>query len=224
VILSARNKFIFIHVPKVAGTSVHGALSHLDVFYDVRFADGPARERCAIENGLPAAAAGFTQHTSANNLIRVLGREAYDTYYSFCFVRNPWDVAVSWFHYRLHNADISGHAAAAAAGSFETYVRGVLAAEDGGRWVGLQHPFVIDEQGRVAASFVGRHESLAQDFAAVVARLGLKALSFDHLNQGFHGPWPSLYTPETFAIVGRLVARDAALFGYASDPAAYGIV
>jgi hypothetical protein len=224
VILSPEKKFIFIHVPKAAGTSVHGALSHLDVFHSVRHGDGPARERRAIECGLPAAAAAFTQHTTAKTAIQVLGPEAYGSYYRFCFVRNPWDVAVSWFHYRFYNPQIDGHPEASAAGSFDAYVRRVLAGKDGARFVGLQHPYVTDDAGRLAMTFVGRHESLTEDFAKVVGDLNLEALPLDHLNQSHHAPWVSLYSRETFAIVAALVTRDAELFGYTADPAVYGIV
>ncbi|MCC6912525.1 MAG: sulfotransferase family 2 domain-containing protein [Rhodospirillaceae bacterium] len=224
MILSTEKKFIFIHVPKAAGTSVHGALSHLDIFHGVRRGDAAARETCAAAHDLPAGVAAFTQHTTAGAAIQVLGREVYESYYTFCFVRNPWDVAVSWFHYRLYNPQIDGHAEAGAAGAFEDYVRKVLAGPDGARRVGLQYPYVTDAEGSLAMTFVGRHESLAGDFAAVTAALDLETLPLDHFNQSYHAPWPSLYTPETFAIVAGLVARDAALFGYTADPAAYGIV
>jgi hypothetical protein len=223
VILSPAKKFIFVHVPKAAGTSIHGALAHYDVFHEVRYRAMAERERAAIENGLPIAAAGFSQHTSVGNAIKVLGRAAFDAYYSFCFVRNPWDVAVSWYHYRSQVPKIDGHAEAAAAGSFDTYVRRVLAGPNGARLVGLQYPYVVDDEGQVAVRFVGRHEALAEDFAAVVATLKLRALLLDHLNVTIHAPWASLYTPETFAIVAGLVTRDAELFGYSSDPDIYGI-
>ncbi len=224
MILSTEKKFIFIHVPKAAGTSVHGALSHLDIFHGLRRGDTAARERRAVECGLPAGAAIFSQHTAAKTVIQVLGREAYASYYTFCFVRNPWDVAVSWFHYRLHNPHIDGHGEANAAGAFDAYVRRVLAGKDGARWVGLQHPYVTDEAGDLVATFIGRHEFLPADFRRAIEVLNLETLPLDHLNQSYHAPWAGLYTPETFGIVASLVERDAALFGYSADPVAYGIV
>lgn len=223
MILSPGKKFIFIHVPKAAGTSIHGALGHYDVFHKDRHRDAAARERRAVQNGLPAAAAAFGQHTSAKAAIEVLGRAAFDSYYSFCFVRNPWDAAVSWFHYRAQVPKVVGHADAAAAGTFETYVRRVLAGRDGPRLVGLQHPYVSDAAGALAVRFVGRYEALAEDFGTVISALQLSPLLLDHLNVSTHAPWPSLYTRETFAIVAELVARDAAMFGYPAEPSAYGI-
>ncbi|MGE4062238.1 MAG: sulfotransferase family 2 domain-containing protein [Rhodospirillaceae bacterium] len=223
MILSTEKKFIFIHVPKAAGTSVHGALGHFDVFHKVRRAEPATRRRHAVANGLPEAAADFRQHTAVRTVIEVLGRAAYDAYYAFTFVRNPWDTAVSWFHYRLQNPQIDGHAEAAAAGTFDTYVHRALAGPEGRRRLEFQHRYVTDDNGALAVRFVGRHETLAADFAAVTAHLGVEPLPLDHFNQSSHAPWASLYTRETFAIVGELVARDAALFGYPADPAVYGI-
>ncbi len=223
MILAPDKRFIFIHVPKAAGTSIHGALSQHDIFFSVAKNDVVTRTRRAGEAGLPPMFLQLGEHASARQLITVMGRETYDGFFSFAFVRNPWDVAVSWFHYRLINPDVAGHAEAEAAGTFPVYVRKVLAKEEGARWVGLQKPFVADADGKLAVSMVGRYESLAADFGAVTQRLGVKALALDHFNQSYHAAWPSLYSRETFAAVGRLVAEDAALFGYSSDPATYGL-
>lgn len=223
MILAPDRRFIFIHVPKAAGTSINGALSMHDAFYGVRAGDAAARAARAEKSGLPPATAALGEHATARQFIAAMGREVFAGYYSFAFVRNPWDVAVSWFHYRLINAAVNGHAEAVAAGTFQTYVKKYLGGPDGARLVGPQHPFVVDETGAVAVSFIGRHESLEQDFGLVTRLLKIATLPLDHFNQSYHPVWPSLYTPETFAIVGGLVSRDAALFGYAQDPAAYGI-
>ena len=82
---------------------------------------------------------------------------------------------------------------------------------------------MVDDADALAVNFIGRYESLAEDFAQVKARLAVDTLELDHFNQSYHAPWPSLYTRSTFEIVGALVAKDAALFGYSADPAAYGI-
>ncbi len=221
MILAPDKRFIFIHVPKAAGTSINSALSMHDAFFGARGLS--AREALAEKAGLPLAAAGLTKHASAKQFIATLGRSTYNAYYCFGFVRNPWDVAVSWFHYRLINAAISGHAEAAAAGTFQKYVVQCLTRSDGHRLVGLQYPYLVDDAGQLAVSFVGRYESLERDFASTIAHLGITTLPLDHFNQSYHAAWPGLYTTETFEIVRALVAVDAQLFGYAADAAAYGI-
>lgn len=223
MILAKDKRFIFIHVPKAAGTSINSALSLHDVFFPVRDQGLAGRRAFAEKSGLPAAAAELGEHAGVKHFVRALGREEYERYYAFAFVRNPWDVAVSWFHYRLINPTVAGHAEAQAAGDFKKYVKRVLAGPEGAQWVGVQHPLVTDDSGAVSVNFIGRYESLAADFAAVKARLEIATLELDHFNQSYHAAWPQLYNPATFAIVAKLVGRDAALFGYPSEASAYGI-
>ena len=223
MILAPQKGFIFIHVPKAAGTSINSALSLHDAFFAVRNRDKAARQRHAVASNLPEATAALDEHASAKHFIAALGREIFDAYYSFAFVRNPWDVAVSWFHYRLINPAIAGHAEAEAAKSFDTYVRRRLTQPDGVKWVGLQHPYVVDDTGQIAVRFVGHYESLQRDFAKVIAHLSVSTLELDHFNQSYHAPWAQLYTRETFEMVRALVEHDAKLFGYPTDPGVYGI-
>ncbi|MSO72509.1 MAG: hypothetical protein EXQ84_02710 [Rhodospirillaceae bacterium] len=182
-----------------------------------------ARQAVAEKAGLPPATAGLTEHASAKQFIATLGRGVFNDYYTFGFVRNPWDVAVSWFHYRLINPTIAGHAEAAAAGTFQKYVLQCLTQPDSQRLAGLQYPYLVDDAGQLAVSFIGRYVSLERDFATTIARLGISTLPLDHFNQSYHAAWPGLYTTETFGIVRALVAADAQLFGYSADPATYGI-
>ena len=141
MILAPDSRFIFIHVPKSAGTSINAALSMHDVLFPVRGQDRAARARRAEDVGLPETAADLGEHSAAKQFIRVLGRDEYDGYYSLGFVRNPWDVAVSWFHYGLITLNVTGYDEAQAAGSFEAYVHSYLKGADGTRHAGLQPPF-----------------------------------------------------------------------------------
>ena len=122
MILAPEKRFIFIRVPKAAGTSINAALSLHDAFYPVRGASPDARRAHAEKEKLPSATAELGEHAAAKHFIAALGCETYDGYYSFAFVRNPWDVEVSWFHYRLINPQVAGHKQAEAAGTFDTYV------------------------------------------------------------------------------------------------------
>jgi hypothetical protein len=47
MILAKDKRFIFIHVPKAAGTSINSALSLHDVFFPVRGGDAAARAKHA---------------------------------------------------------------------------------------------------------------------------------------------------------------------------------
>jgi hypothetical protein len=223
MIFSTTQRFIFIHVPKAAGTSINAALSPHDVFHPVRTADAATKRAFAQTAGVPPALVDLGTHGSAAQVIALIGADVFAGYFSFAFVRNPWDVAVSWFHYRLINPHVPGHKEAAACDTFARYIDRHIAAPGGEHLVGLQHPFVTNTDGALALNFIGRYESFDADYAAVMQRLNVQTLELDRLNQSYHAPWAQLYTRDTFAMIGKLVAKDASLFGYATDPDAYGI-
>ncbi len=223
MIFSTSQRFIFIHVPKAAGTSINAALSPHDVLFPVRSSDAAQRRAFAEAAGVPAALADIGTHASAAQLIDLIGAEDFAGYFSFAFVRNPWDVAVSWFHYRLINPHIAGHKEAASCDTFARYVDRHLSGPEGPRLAGPQHPYVTNPAGDVALNFIARYENFDADYASILQRLNVKTLELDRLNQSYHAPWAQLYTRETFALVGKLVEKDATLFGYANDPDTYGI-
>ena len=127
------------------------------------------------------------------------------------------------FRSRLINPHIDGHKDAAACETFARHVERHLAGPNGPRLAGPQHPYVTRKTGELAVSFIGRYETFDADYAAVLQRLNVPTLELDRLNQSYHAPWAQLYSRDTFALVGKLVEKDAGLFGYPNDPAAYGI-
>lgn len=76
MIVSQRYKFIFVHNPKVAGTSITDALSHFNDFDDI--AD--------------------SKHETINQFFQRCNVHS-TSYYVFGFVRNPWDRLSSFYHY-----------------------------------------------------------------------------------------------------------------------------
>ena len=188
-----RHQAIFIHIPKTAGSSVAHALDH---------------------KGYHATAQQY----------RHFNRRKFAAYYKFSFVRNPWDRLVSTFHYLkadklpINRPFVQKHLSAY--DDFDSFIRGWLTPE--AIWIDVhfypQHHFLQDEDGNMLADFVGRVESLEQDFATVTAHLGIDAdLPWD--NRSERGPYADYYTPETAALVADIYQKDIDLFGYRFDPA-----
>ena len=68
--ISYSSKFIFIHVPKNAGTSIHKSV------------------------GLDKSI-----HVTLKQYIKLLGKEQYESMFSFAFVRNPFSRFISLYNY-----------------------------------------------------------------------------------------------------------------------------
>ncbi len=147
-------------------------------------------------------------------------------WFSFAFVRNPWDRFVSLYHYfagmtprhRWYgpNARIVAHVKKC--GSFAEFCRRFPA------WPLRNHfhfwpqcRWIADAGGKPRVDFVGRFERLQHDFAGVCARLGLREQELPRLNGSRHGPYRDYYDDQTRAIVANLARSDIEAFGYTFD-------
>jgi len=195
MIVSDRARCIFVHIQKTAGASIEAALQAHD----------------------PAAGSGLhagRRHMLAREIRDVVPRDAWDAYFKFAFVRNPWDRLVSWYHMCMQVTEdnafsrfVKQHAP-----TFEAFLT-TAAAGPGARTTRDQVDYVSDEQGTVIVDFVGRYESVATDFAHVCRQLGVAA-PLPHVNTSAHRDYREYYTAATREIVARRFARDIERFGY----------
>jgi hypothetical protein len=188
-----QHKCIFIHIPKAAGTSIARTL----------FGQGSRH--------VP-----WFEYQKAN-------QRKFARYFKFTFVRNPWDRLVSSYLF-LRNGGLSDADAKWAAenlngySDFGQFVRGWVTEENVWTWVHFkpQHHFICDSGGRVRVDFVGRFESIEDDFAYISARMNCPR-QLAKVNVGDRRHYTSYYDDETREIVRRAYARDIHLFEYSFE-------
>lgn len=219
MILSTSHNFVFVHVPKTAGTALMTALAP--------YAANPRRTLWrSVMRRLPLREAPgrayLRKHDPAARIIAKLGREVYDGFHSFAVVRNPFDHAVSHFEF-MKQFRIASVADRIAAMSFEQYLdyRAKRPFWNDTFFARLpdQSFFLLDASDRVAVNRIMRFESLDADFAALKADLGLQGAELRHVNKTRsktdQRPFQAYYDPTTEDMVRSIYARDFALLGYA---------
>jgi hypothetical protein len=213
VIVSHAHRFVFLKTRKTAGTSVEIALSTVcgpdDVITPVTEAD----ERLRAEYGgrppqhyeSPPLPRKAFNHMPASMVRQLVGREAWDAYYSFSIERNPWDAVVSLFHWR-HRDD-------PAPPSFADFVREPVVAE-----LATKNFRGYRINGELAVDRVLRHESLADDLGEVWAHLGLPGEPRLPRAKGGSRPrgpsYATYYDDASREHVAELFAAAIADFGY----------
>jgi hypothetical protein len=151
----------------------------------------------------------------------------YRDYWSFAFVRNPWDRLVSCYAEKIRDGDAENFVNGVskillpfgtfkAGMSFENFARAVVEIPDREAEPHFmsQHRFVVGKSGQLIVDFVGRFERLAADFAVVRRRIS-RPIELPHLLSSARGSYPSYYDATLAEIVGERYSDDAALFGYA---------
>lgn len=217
MLISHRHRFAFIHVPKTAGSSVAFALwAHADRVDGFWMNRALARVGIHVNHYAPYRLKKFRTHTSAAILQRQLPADVFADLYKFTFVRNPWDLLVSSYHYLLTKPGHHRRRHAARLPSFADY-----AAYEIRRGKMSQSAMLTDRHGRLLVDFVGRFESLATDFATVCRVLRLDA-TLPRANATLHRDYRSYYDDRLAEAVGRFFAADVDRFGYAFDDARGG--
>ena len=183
---------IFIHIPKTAGTSVAQALY------------GGSRH-------VP-----YFEYERAN-------RRKFRLFFKFAFVRNPWDRIVSTYFFlkgggvnEMDRRFASEHLAAY--DNFAAFVEGWLTRENIWSYVHFkpQYYFICDPRLRLRVNFVGRTETIAEDFRYVCQRLAIEA-ELGWANRSGHRRYREYYNDELRKRVAEVYAEDIALFDYEFD-------
>ncbi|QXD16175.1 sulfotransferase family protein [Rhodocaloribacter litoris] len=181
--------YLFIHIPKTGGRSIETALG------------------CLYE------------HKTALQKRREVGFDVWSAKFTFTFVRNPWDKAVSHYAYLkktgqdfLEEDNID----------FRSWVRLVFV-DRNPRYISKplhfapQTEWIMDLEGKQLVDYVGRFERFEADFAEVCRRIGVER-QLPHQNSSHRRKdYRTYYDDETAQIIADVYASDLSYFGYSFD-------
>lgn len=210
MLISDQKNFIFVHVQKTAGTSLQKVLrAHAP---DVRLWLG--------------------RHGHALTGAEEIGRGRWEKYFSFGFVRNPWDRLVS--HYSMIRdriAELTPEQREEArpfkielwnyvlhfSQDFDSFLdncTGLIWDRDCYKsFMFNQIDYLADADGNLLVDFVGRFENFEADANHALQRIGIDA-QVPRLNVSKRGGYRDYYTARTRDLVACRFARDIAAFGY----------
>lgn len=201
VCYSSSLKYVFIHIPKCAGSSIHVALRKL-------------HERAS----LPIDPRRYHKHAKAVDVRRVLGKTWIDCF-KFSFVRNPWDLMVSSYHWWLEYAGqfhaLAEQAAAVRSlGSFERFVGSPSGSDMLNEQHGRDLLDWLEDDTDIIVDFVGRYENLDPDWRHICEALKVDVVPLTRENRVERADYRSFYNDRSRAVVADRFARTIAHFGY----------
>lgn len=166
---------IFVHIPKAAGQSVE--MYFMNRLNLNRENEAHREQMLLHDNNDPARGTQKLSHLSATEYVSCghISQQNFDRYYKFSFVRNPWSRLVSEYRYR----NFLSHK------SFKDFVMNKLPKpgwDDKYRHVMPQTEMLYDDNGHLLVDFVGKFETLQQDFDQVCEQLGFAESGLPHIN------------------------------------------
>ena len=205
MIASHAHRFVFVKTRKTAGTSLEIALSRHCGPDDIVTRISPADEELrAAAGGVPPqnddTDPSSYAHMGARRVIKVIGRETWDDYFTFAVERNPFDVVASSWRYSTRKPSFTK--------TFAEFVRTPRRLDR----------LALNERlyrmgGQVVVDRVYRYEELPAAVADLSQRLGLD-LDLPHAKQGSGPHYRELYGPGDAEIVAQRFARTIREFGY----------
>ena len=147
-------------------------------------------------------------HIGAVDIREALTGEVYDEFYKFAFVRNPWDWNVSLYFHLLKYELAPDHHLVSKMSGFPEYLEWSMS-----RKYRQQKDFIVDSNNSLLLDFLGRYESITEDFNHVCKTLGMNK-TLPQLNVTSHADYRSYYDQHTREIIARHFAGDIELFKY----------
>jgi hypothetical protein len=246
MLVSDQYRFIFVHIPKVAGTSIQQGLresiynnwelgnweiewflrrinSYLIPLSKNKICLGnplynethnslknPLYNKPINEN-LPEKA-----HAKAIEIRAMLGAEKYDNYFKFAFVRNPWSLVLSMYRYGNRKKQPTNNPSLKTARklTFEEYVESFIARHP---TLQLQKAWVTNESGNISVDYIGKFETLQEDYNKILEKIGLPPRNLPGLNidpSKIAIAYRNSYNSKTQSIIYERYKDDIDLFGY----------
>lgn len=218
MILALSEKFLFIHVYKVAGTSITHALGELDFRRALRRLLPKTLDLYLRSHGVNPRATWLNDHAFAKDVRAMMRPQLFQSLYKVGFVRNPWDLQLSLYKYNIKYPEHRNSKR-----DFDSFESFIMSAPIDEFPTGQQKRFLFDDDGNQLVDFIGRYENLETDFGRVCGAIGKEGVKLEHRNSTQHEHWKAYYSRRMFDRVRRYAQPDIETFGYADEPAAYAI-
>lgn len=223
--ISHQFKCVFVHVPKTAGQSIEQFFLNIH-----QLSKQEKAQLYLMKNSDPQRGPERLDHMIAAEYVQCghLAKPQYQNYFSFAFVRNPWERLVSEYLHKKIDKKMS----------LKEFVLSAWPETklfcDKYRHVMPQADYLFDDNGHQLVDFIGRFEHLQKDFSYVCQQLVIEDSSLPHKNSSYsfrrlwtrrfrhlfrinkriNKHYSEYYDEELKQIVAKLYAKDIALFGY----------
>lgn len=199
-----QHKLLFVHIPKTGGTTIRDLLLRFLLKLDVaRLTDSDIDRTYGYKH---------YRYIDYVNYYCYQIKNYNKDYFSFSFVRNPWDRVVSAYHYmkQCKEKDRYKNIIKLNINDFlmrleEFYLNIELLMP--------QSDFITNNQ-EILVDCVGRYEFFSDDVFQIFDKYKLKCVALPNINKTRHSHYSDYYSIETKAIVKKLYERDIDFFYY----------
>ncbi|GAC33369.1 sulfotransferase family 2 domain-containing protein [Paraglaciecola polaris] len=215
MLLNHRYKFLYIHIAKTGGTSIRSVLNKLrwhDPMYYLMF---PCHKLSNMSGHITGTK--FPRHSGVIAAKEMLPDAFFRQLYKFAFVRNPWDLQVSSYHHIQREKPhlLNG------INNFNDFIKYKFTLSRPYIFhfdiaTKLQSDHLVDLDGNIIVDYIGRYETLADDFTAISQHCGMKHFSLPHKRKADdrQKDYRRYYNQDSIETVAQHYQRDIELLNY----------
>ncbi|MES0489981.1 MAG: sulfotransferase family 2 domain-containing protein [Leptospirales bacterium] len=206
--ISHKHRCIFVEVPKTGTTSIRSIIGsgrppHMDL----------AQKQAAIIYGHQqyGGAATILNYIIPKKKRKKNGEEKFKSYYKFGLVRNPWDRTVSLYK-RREGVQLSQQMSFVEFVDWIQYASATCVYPSPHR---NQLDWFTDTNGIVLADYIGRFETIENDWEVIREKLGIsETLPHKNINPEGRKHYTEYYNKKTRDVIAKKFKTDIEYFGY----------
>ena len=222
--INHEKKAIFIHIPKTAGMYIRSVLSEYYNF-EIYLFKRPDHEifcktNLEYNNNIQLFFAnnfyGIIEYYKTNeylNNLMDMDEEKWNTYYKFCFIRNPYDRIISGWNYIQETEKLNI--------DFDKYLtfKDIVSENEYFNVFLSQYSHMINEKKEFFINFIGKFENLEEDFEKILLNIGFKKKEIIHkknkkINKRIYDYTIKDFDQNTLNIVNNICSIDFEKFDY----------
>tara|TARA_B100000767_G_C19654905_1_gene488422 strand:- start:251 stop:892 length:642 start_codon:yes stop_codon:yes gene_type:complete len=209
IVISKKNKLIFFHLPKNAGTSISDLLLRNENYYYSWVIFSKILKRFTkkdnfffdnFQNKIHL----LRSHESVKSIEEKISPNIFNNYFKFAIVRNPYSRFVSRYNYTKLISNIN-HL------QFSEFVKHYIELD---MITDKQYQFLLNKNGKIGVDKVFKLENINKDINEITSKININPIKFYRMNTSTYDDYKQYYDADTKKIVENFCKEDLDFFNY----------
>ena len=216
MIISTGRSYIFVHIPKTGGTSLATALEQRAMKDDILLGDTPKALRRRKRVKTLRARGRLWKHATLGDIDGLISPDQMQAMFTFTLVRNPWDRAVSYYHWLRDQSFDHPAVSLAKTLQFEPFILHPATLRSFQQ--APAHSYMTRADGAEQCNAYIRLERFEEDAQPLFDHLGFR-VDLPHLNPSDRREdYRSYYSVQSRDAIAQACAEDIRRFAYSFAP------
>ena len=209
IVISKKNRFIFFHLPKNAGSAVSDILNRNESYYTSKKIISKILKNFSKNDNFffdnyQKKLHFFRSHVTISYIENIISPKIFNDYFKFAVVRNPFSRFVSRYNYTklvTKNSNLK----------FPIFLTNHLKYK---LITDQQYKFLLKKNGEIGVDKIIKFENLNRDLNDISSKINTDLSKFKKMNASTFDDYKKYYNNETINLVKNYCKKDLEFFNY----------